>query len=95
MLEPRIFGVIAVAALTVASVAGYPALRKDTVLRNAIAALMFCALAALATSFTRNPAVIWPLAAFMLAAMAFLVWTMQREVRRKQSTARAGKMPED
>ena len=85
MMAPRILGLIAVAALLAASAIGHQALRRDAGLRKAISALLFCSLAGLATSFIRTPLVVWPLAASMLGAMVFLIWTMHVETKRKRS----------
>lgn len=85
MMAPRILGLVAVAALLAASAIGHRALQRDAGLRKAIGALLFCSVAGLATSFTRAPLVVWPLAASMLGAMFFLIWTMHVECKRKRS----------
>jgi hypothetical protein len=86
MILPRLLGFIALVTLLSAAVLGRQALLRDPGLRKAIAALLFCSAAGLATSFTRAPVVIWPLGLAMLAAMVFLVWTMHAESRRKERT---------
>jgi len=84
MMAPRILGFVALAALLAACTIGRRALRTDAGLRKAIGALLFCAVAGLTTSFVRQPLVVWPLAISMLAAMLFLVWTLQGETKRKR-----------
>jgi hypothetical protein len=85
MIAPRILGFVALAALLAASAVGHRALRRDAGLRKAIGALLFCAVAGLATSFIRAPLVVWSLAVSMLGAMVFLIWTMHIENKRKRS----------
>jgi len=82
---PRILGFIAIAALIGAALLGRRALTPNPGLRKAIASLLFCAVAATATSYTRAPIVIWPLGIAMLGAMLFLVWTMHGEARRRRA----------
>ena len=84
MILPRILGFIALASLLAAAALGHRALRVDPALRKGIGALIFCAAAGTATSYTRVPLIIWPLGVAMLGAMLFLVWTMQAEQRRKR-----------
>ena len=84
MNAPRILGFIAIASLIAASLIGHRALRADRGLCKAIGALLFCALAGTATSYTRAPLVIWPLGLAMLGAMSFMVWTMHVEATRKR-----------
>jgi hypothetical protein len=84
MLIPRMLGLIALFSLVAAAVLGRRSLRLEPGLRKAIAALLFCSAAGIATSFTRAPVVIWPLGFAMLGAMAFLVWTMHLERGRKE-----------
>ena len=84
MIAPRILGFVAVAALLAACVIGRRVLRTDAGLRRAIGALLFCSVAGLATSFVRQPLVVWPLAISMLGAMIFLVWTMHVDTKRKR-----------
>jgi len=85
MMAPRILGFVAVAALLAASAIGHQVLRRDAGLRKAIGALLFCSAAGLTTSFIRAPLVVWPLAASMVGAMLFLIWTMHVEGKRKRS----------
>jgi hypothetical protein len=85
MIAPRILALVAIAALIAAATVGHRALRVDAGLRKAIGALLFCAVAGLATSFTRAPLIIWPLGLMILGAMVFLVWTMRLEVKRKRT----------
>jgi nitrate reductase NapE component len=80
-----ILGFIAIAALIAAALLGRRALPPDPGLRKAIASLLFCAVAATATSYTRIPIVIWPLGIAMLGAMLFLVWTMHGEAKRRRA----------
>ncbi len=84
-MAPRILGFVSLAALLAAYAIGHRALRKDAGLRKAIGALLFCSLAALATSFIRAPLVVWPLGVSILGAMIFLIWTMHVENKRKCS----------
>ena len=84
MMIPRFLGFIALASLVAAAMLGRRSLRLDPGLRKAIAALLFCSAAGIATSFSRAPVIIWPLGFAMLGAMAFLVWTMHVERGRKE-----------
>lgn len=85
MIIPRILGFIALGSLMAAAVLGWRVLRLDAGLRKAIGILAFCSAAGVATSYTRAPAIIWPLGLAMLSAMSFLVWTMHAENKRRKS----------
>lgn len=72
-------------ALLAACVIGRHALRTDPGLRKAIGALLFCSIAGITTSYIRQPFFVWPIAFAMMAAMLYLVYTMQLESKRKRT----------
>jgi hypothetical protein len=83
MIPAQTLGLVAIAALLLAGFLGRNALRKDRGLRLAIGILLFCSVAALATSVFRQPWIAWPLGLSMLAAMTFLVRTMHLQIKAK------------
>ena len=79
----QVLGFIAFAVLLLAGFCGRDVLRKDRGLRLAIRVFLFCSVAALATSFVREPWVVWPLGISMVGAMLFLVRAMNGYSKKK------------
>ena len=73
----------AVACLGTAAVLARRHLRIDCGLRRALGALSFSALAAVALAFSPTPKDVWPLGLLMLGGVAFMVWCLHAEQRRK------------